>query len=178
MARSKNKGLVHIYMGKGKGKTTASIGLCVRARGAGMRVMLVQFLKGRETAEIASLEKIGVKIIRDNKITKFLPHMNQQERLQCAVNQRALLETAERAALSGGVDLIVLDEVLDAIECGLIGPERVVELVKNKASHVEMVLTGRTAQKELIDLSDYVSQINVIKHPYNAGVTARKGIEY
>lgn len=178
MIKRKNKGLVHIYMGKGKGKTTAAIGLCIRASGAGMHVMLVQFLKGQETAEIIPLERAGVKVLRDNTIKKFLPAMTQEERIECAISQRKLLAGAHRAAISGGLDLIVLDEVLDALECGLVPLANVISLINSRSPHVEIVLTGRSAPQELLDLSHYVSEINVVKHPYEAGIKARKGIEY
>lgn len=178
MAKRKNKGLVHIYMGKGKGKTTAAIGLCMRASGAGMHVMLVQFLKGQETAEIIPLENAGVKILRDNSITKFLPAMSREERIECTISQRKLLQAAHRAAMSGGLDLIVLDEILDAIECGLVALTDVISLINSRSPHVEIVMTGRKAPQELIELSHYVSEINVVKHPYNTGIKARKGIEY
>lgn len=169
---------MHIYMGKGKGKTTAAIGLCIRASGAGMHVMLVQFLKGQETAEIIPLEKAGVKVLRDNSIKKFLPAMSTEERIECTISQRNLLQSAHRAAMSGGLDLIVLDEILDAIECGLVALTDVVSLINNRSPHVEIVMTGRNAPGELLDLSHYVSEINVVKHPYNVGIKARKGIEY
>ncbi len=178
MTKRKNKGLVHIYMGNGKGKTTAAIGLSIRANGAGMRVLFVQFLKGQDTSEIIPLENAGVKILRDNRMKKFLPAMTEQERIECAMSQRQLLKASHRAAISGGLDLIVLDEILDAIECGLVALTDVISLINSRSPHVEIVMTGRRAPEELLNLSHYASEIKVIKHPFDEGIKARKGIEY
>lgn len=169
-------GLVHIYTGDGKGKTTAAVGLAVRAAGAGMRVLLVQFLKGRETAELGPLRRLGVGIVRSDEVTKFIPDMTQEEREICRAAQRRCLGAARDGMKSH--DLLILDEVFGAAAAGMIGAGELETLVRGKPSRLELVLTGRDAPPELIALADYVSDIHCVRHPYDKGVKARRGIEF
>ena len=171
-----SEGLVHIYTGDGKGKTTAAVGLAVRAAGAGLRVMFAQFLKGQPTGEIEPLKKLGVIVIRGEAVTKFILNMNPAEIEEC---RRAQLGTLE--AVRNGInknDVIILDEIFGAISTGMIEMSDIVSLIEKKPRGAELVLTGRDAPARLIGLADYVSDIKAVKHPYDKGITARKGIEY
>lgn len=169
-------GLVHIYTGDGKGKTTASAGLAVRAAGAGKSVLFSQFLKGRPTGELTSLKKIGVFVVRSDAVTKFIPYMNEQELKECRQSQKAVFD--EVKSKIEDFDVVILDEVIGAINTGMISLEETVELIRKRPEGTEIVLTGRDAPQELIELADYVSEIKAVKHPYDKGITAREGIEY
>lgn len=169
-------GLVHIYTGDGKGKTTAAVGLAVRAAGVGKRVLFSQFLKGRPTGELDSLKKIGVEIVRSGAVTKFIPYMNEQELAECKKSQQAVFNEVKSKA--GSFDVVILDEIIGAAGTGMISLEDAAEFVKKKPEGTELVLTGRDAPPELIALADYVSDIKAVKHPYDKGVNAREGIEY
>jgi cob(I)alamin adenosyltransferase len=169
-------GLTHIYTGHGKGKTTAAVGLAVRAAGDGLRVLFVQFLKGRATGELGPLKSLGVDVVRSPGVKKFIPDMTQQEREECGVAQHTCLNAAIDSAAR--YDLIILDEAFGAAETGMIDIDALAEFVKHKPDSLELVLTGRGAPQRLIELADYVSEIKAVKHPYDRGITARKGIEY
>jgi cob(I)alamin adenosyltransferase len=169
-------GLVHIYMGDGKGKTTAAAGLALRAAGSGFRVMFVQFLKGRPTGETGPLEKLGVKVVRSESVKKFIPEMSAAELEECRREQQACLEAARSGA--GDYDLIVLDEALAAAETGMISEDELCAFITSRPRGLELVLTGRSASRRLLLAADYVSQIKCVKHPYDRGVGARRGIEF
>jgi cob(I)alamin adenosyltransferase len=168
-------GLVQIYTGDGKGKTTAAIGLACRAVGVGQKVLIVQFLKGSDTGELESLKILGIKVERGN-VKKFIPYMTQDELTDCKKQQENCFQTAKENM--GGFDLVVLDEIIGAVAMNMIDMEAVVELIKSKPKTTELVLTGRGAPDELVNLADYVSEIKCIKHPFEKGVKARKGIEF
>jgi cob(I)alamin adenosyltransferase len=174
------KGLIHIYTGDGKGKTTAAVGLGVRACGRGMKVLMVQFLKGTPTGELYSLKTLepDFELHRGTGITKFTWEMNEEEKAQTTAEQQGLLEYAADLIEKGGIDLLILDEVLGAVSTGMLSKNAVVEFVKNKPCNLELVLTGRGASPELVELADYVSEIKAVKHPAGKGIKARKGIEF
>lgn len=173
------KGLVHIYTGNGKGKTTAAIGLGIRAYGRGFKVLMVQFLKGAETGELAVINELGprFKLRRGKEVKKFTWSMNEEELKALKKSMEEIYINAVSEAKSGNWDMLILDEILGSISSKLISAEDVAEFIKNKPESLELILTGRNAPQELIDLSDYVSEINPIKHPFNKGIPARKGIE-
>lgn len=173
------KGLVHIYTGNGKGKTTASVGLGIRACGRGLKVLMVQFLKGSETGELITIKKLepGFILHRGTELKKFTWNMNEEEKQQTRREQQALFGYAVKEAGTGNWDLMILDEILGAISSGMMELEAVTEFVKNKPETMELVLTGRNAPPGLIELADYVSEINAVKHPMDKGIPARKGIE-
>lgn len=173
-------GLVHIYTGNGKGKTTAVIGLGIRACGNGLKVLMVQFLKGAETGELAILKKLepNFKLCRNKEVKGFFWNMNQEqkEKLNKLTDQtfNYVLETTSTEEW----DMLILDEVMGAISNGLLSVQDIVNFIKNKPDKLEVVLTGRHAPKELIDIANYVSEINAVKHPLSMGIVARKGIEF
>ena len=169
------KGLIHVYTGEGKGKTTASAGLAVRAVGAGKRVAFVQFMKGVESSEIAPLRTLGVTVLKAGTITKFIPHMTDAERTQCAQEQQAGFASA--VALAPDVDLLVLDEIISAVTTGMVPQASVEAFLHGKPPALEVVLTGRDVPEAFAELADYLSDIKALKHPYDKGVHARRGIE-
>lgn len=173
------KGLVHIYTGNGKGKTTAALGLGVRACGRGLKVLMVQFLKGAPTGEMYSLKALepGFVLYRGKETKKFTWEMNEEEKAQTAAEQSRNFEHAIGMVSGGGLDLLILDEALGAISSGMLDKEAVVKFIKEKPENLELVLTGRGATPELIELADYVSEIRAVKHPAEKGIKARKGIE-
>ena len=172
------KGLIHIYCGDGKGKTTAATGLAVRAAGCGMKVLLVQFLKGQETGELRALAHIpGITVLRGKASEKFTFQMDERELQQTYdLNTKNLLTAVEQAR-AGACDLLVLDEVMGALPCQLIDEDLLRSLVEQKPERLELVMTGRNPPDWLIEAADYVSEIKKVKHPYDRGVSARRGIE-
>lgn len=171
-------GLVHIYTGDGRGKTSISLGMVMRAVGNNMSVLFCQFLKGQPTSELNSLEKLGVKVLRVDGFEKFIAFMSENEKKDCKSAHQLCYNRMKADFLSGEYDLVVLDEVMAAITLSMFSLDDIVSLVKSKPDNVELVLTGRDAPQELLDLADYVSEIKSVKHPYDKGIKARKGIEY
>ena len=170
-------GLVQIYTGNGKGKTTAALGLIVRAIGHGLRVCIVFFMKGDYPyGEFETLKKLpGIKVASFG-FRRFTDRENlKPEEIEQA---EKALTTAREAMLSGDYDLVVLDEVNVAVAWKLIGIDKVIELIKNKPAGVELILTGRYAEAELIEQADLVTEMVKVKHPFDNGIRARKGIEY
>jgi len=173
-------GLVHIYTGDGKGKTTAAIGAGIRAVGHGYKVYMIQFLKGGskfpEYGEIRAIKAFKNFTVEQFGLPYFvLPGKVSDEDLM--IISKAL-KRAQEVTSSGEYDLVILDEINVAYKLGLLSLEDLLALLKNKASRTELILTGRGAPSELLKRADLVSQIIPVKHPYNSGVKARKGIEY
>ena len=169
--------MIHLYHGDGKGKTTAAVGLAVRAAGSGMRVLFVQLLKDGASSEIKTLSSIP-------GITVFLPELyfgwckNMTEEQKTALKEcydAAIRDIANSAFL---YEMIVLDEAVGAYRHGLLDSTGFLSLLKNEKDNREIVMTGRCPAPELTELADYVTQMQNEKHPFDSGVTARKGIEY
>lgn len=175
---SLRKGLVHLYVGDGKGKTTAAMGLAVRAMGTGDRVLIAQFLKGRPTGELEPLEKLGAWVMRVKQCDKFTFQMTPQELADTKRLHLDMLRQVEQAAAKGEVDLVVLDEVVDAVNAGVIPLEILERVVNSREPHVELVLSGRNPPEALCLLADYQTFFQCVKHPYQNGIPAREGIEY
>jgi cob(I)alamin adenosyltransferase len=170
-----SKGYVQVYTGDGKGKTSAALGLALRAAGHGMRTYIGQFMKGQHYGELDALrdqplvtiEQYGdVRCIRREDVTP--EHIAQARRG---------LERAREAMLSGQYDIVVLDEVNVTIWFGLLAVEEALTFLDQRPDHVEIVLTGRRAPQELIERADLVTEMREVKHYYEQGVQARKGIE-
>jgi cob(I)alamin adenosyltransferase len=173
---SLEKGFVHVYTGDGKGKTTAAIGLGVRAAGAGLKVIMIQFMKGRRYSEIDSIEKIPnftvVQYGRDEFVSKEKP-----EQIDIDLAKKGF-EHAKKVTKEGKHDLVILDEINVAVDYNLISLKDLLKLVDEKPEKVELVLTGRYASPELVKSADLVTEMLEIKHPYQKGVLARKGIDH
>lgn len=170
------RGYLQVYTGNGKGKTTAAIGLGVRAAGAGLRVIMVQFMKGRRYSELDALRNIPNFEVhqhgRDEFVSKEHP---EQIDIDLA---REGLSHAERAIMSSKYDLVILDELNVALDFGLVPISEVENILRTRPRHVEVVITGRYAPKEVLEMADLVTEMKAMLHFYNNGVKARKGIEY
>ena len=171
------KGYIHLYVGDGKGKTTAAAGLALRALGAGQGVIFAQFLKGRRSGEAILLEKLGARTLLAQTITKFIPQMTPEEITQQAQQSVAALENI-RAMMSENCDLVVLDEAVDAVVCGMLPLALLQDFLRTRPAHIEVVLTGRRPPDELSFTADYYTDFVCRAHPYEKGVSARQGIEW
>ena len=168
-------GLLHIYCGDGKGKTTASLGLSLRMAGAGMRVAFVQFMKGSDTAELMSLKLIpGITVMRCDRDYGFCGTFTDSDKQEITRCHNDLLEKA----FSGEFDGVILDEFNIAYKYKLIDRERAAQLIAANRERSEIVLTGRDPDERFLAEADYISEIVCRRHPYEKGVQARKGIEY
>ncbi len=173
------KGLVHIYTGKGKGKTTAAIGLALRALGHNKKVYILQFLKGKETGERKIAARMsGITFDRVNKDTKFVFQMNKEEKKQLQEEVKERWEQLKYIIIDSDYEIIILDEIMVAISNNIVKLESVVGLINNKAVDKELILTGRGVPQKLIKLADYVTEMKMLKHPFNHNIPARKGIEF
>lgn len=176
--RSKRNGLIHIYEGDGKGKTTAAVGLSIRFAGNGGKVVFTQFLKRNDSGELCILEQIeNICLLRCEKSFGFTFRMTPQERVEAAAYYNAHLKKVLTRAVEQQVGLLVLDEVLDADNSHMISHEVLLTFLKEKPQEMEVVLTGRNPAEELIELADYVTYMEKRKHPYDKGIGARAGIE-
>ena len=177
------KGLVEIYTGDGKGKTTAALGLALRAAGAGKKVLFYQFLKPLciESGERQVLNQgiAGIEINCLNRpwdMAKSFENKKETEQMQLAI--KAALQKIAEAATNKIYDCIILDEIVLCISKGLAQIEDIKKIIESGNQVIEIVLTGRGATRELIEIADLVTEMKNIKHPFNNGIKARKGIEY
>ena len=173
---SLEKGFIHVYTGNGKGKTTAAIGLGVRAAGAGLKVYMIQFMKGRRYSELDSLSKLPnftvIQFGRDEFVSKEKP-----AQIDIDLASKGLRH-AEEIITQGKHDLVILDEVNVALDYHLITLDQVLHLLEIKPKHIELVLTGRHAHPDIIKHADLVSETLEIKHPYQKGIPCREGIDW
>lgn len=168
------KGYIQIYTGEGKGKTTASLGLAIRAAGAGLNVFIVQFLKKGDYSEIKALSKfdnITVEQYGLGKLVKGKPTDN--DIVSCKKGFEKLRELLKK----GKHDVVIAEEANVALKCNMVSEEQLLELMEMKPDHVELVLTGRGASQSMIDRADLVTEMKETKHYYKKGVRARTGIE-
>lgn len=168
---------MQVFTGDGKGKTSAAVGTVVRAVGHGLRVYVVFFMKGDYPyGEYETLFKLpGVTVSQFGQREFVDPNNVRPEERQQA---EEALSAAREAMLSGKYDLVVLDEVNVAVGWKLIDTGEVIKFIKDKPKHVELILTGRYADAKIIEMADLVTEMKKIKHPYDKGIPARKGIEY
>ena len=168
------QGLLHLYWGDGKGKTTAAMGLALRALGSGKRVVIVQFLKGGRSGEIPLLEQLGAKIYRGKAGQKFVFQMNDAEKAATRELQNANL----RAAQQEPADLLILDEAGSAWELDMVDKELLKAVVLERPAEQECVLTAHGAPDWMLETADYSTEMKCHRHPYQKGIAAREGIEY
>ena len=172
------QGLIHIYCGDGKGKTTAAIGLSIRALGRDYRVIFLQFLKWQETGEISVLKTFpNLTIIRgENLVHKFTWNLTSEEKEQLIQTHNEMFRHA--ISLCGADKcLLVMDELVGTYDMNLIDRNMVLDFLQHKPENLEIVMTGRNPAEELLMTADYVSEIKKIKHPMDQGIIAREGIE-
>lgn len=172
-------GLIHIYCGDGKGKTTAAMGLGMRAAGRSKKVLLTQFLKSNKTGELNSIEKLSefFHVVKGVPAKKFVWNMNEEEKLEVKKEHTNRFREVTKKAIEEEYDLLILDEIIATINRDFVMLTEVIDFLKNKPKGLEVVMTGRNPKEELIELADYVSEIKAIKHPYNKGIKSRVGIE-
>ena len=178
MMANLSQGLTQIYTGNGKGKTTAAFGLAIRAVGHGFRVYIIQFMKGKDdSGELVGLQRLKPECQIEHFGGTGWVHKGelQEEHIQEA---RKALAKASEIVLSGKWDIVILDEIINAIWFDLIPENKVLELISKKPKHVELVLTGRNASPTLIEKADLVTEMVQTKHPYEQGIMARQGIEF
>lgn len=170
-------GLIHIYCGNGKGKTTAATGLAVRAAGFGKKVVFCQFFKNGSSSELESFKKLeNITVFNCGKSYGLYHNMSEEEKENAAKDYGELLEKALSEAPDA--DLLVLDEAISSCNHKMISEERLLDFLENKPKELEVVLTGRNPSERLLSMADYVTEMNKIKHPYDKGTPARKGIEF
>ncbi len=170
-------GLVIVHTGNGKGKTTAALGLALRATGQGLRVLMLQFIKsGRDYGELRSARHVpGLEIVPMGRgFVKTNPHPRAEDRALA----RATYEAAREKLRSGLYDMVILDEINYAVQFGLLDVEEVLDLLRARPPHVHLVLTGRNARPEVIEAADLVTEMREVKHPFRKGIKAQPGIEF
>ena len=169
------RGYVHVYTGDGKGKTTAAIGLAVRAAGAGLRVYIAQFVKSGETSEIRAIKRFADQISVEQFGTgRFIRGRPSPADTQAA--QRGLQRVGE-VLQTDQFDIVILEEANVAVALGLISARSLLDLVTSRPEHIEVVITGRNASPEIVAAADLVTEMKAVKHYYHNGVRARVGIE-
>jgi len=180
LKRSIQKGLVQIYTGDGKGKTTAALGQGMRAAGRQYTVYMIQFLKGMHSGEIDAVQNLHpyFQIFRFGQTEKFFYALSEKEKSECCQDVRRGYRFALEMMKKGECDILILDEIMGALYNQLITVYEACSLIHHKPEQMELILTGRDAPQELIELADYVSEIKMVKHPFSKGIKAREGIEY
>ena len=178
MDHTVTRGLVHILRGDGAGKTTAAVGLCVRFNGAGGTAIFAQFLKTGDSSELEPLRTLGVEVYSPGGPSKFLFQMSAAEKEKYRCLQQSLWETVKTATAVKRPGLLVLDEVLDAVSTGMLSADDLTTFLKERPSETELVLTGHVPLPEIEEMADYISEVRAVRHPYDRGISARKGIEY
>ncbi|MDR2973131.1 MAG: cob(I)yrinic acid a,c-diamide adenosyltransferase [Propionibacteriaceae bacterium] len=172
-------GLIHLYTGEGKGKTTAALGLALRAAGRGRRVLIVQFLKGHDSGELHTLSLLPtVTVHRLSHDYGFVRSMTNADLEAVRQEHDAMIAQAADALAKGEYDLVVLDEIAAAVSHGLIDTGHLLSLLDHKPEAVEIVMTGRDAREALVNRADYITEMRKIRHPFDQGVPAREGIEW
>ena len=171
-------GLIHIYCGDGKGKTTAAIGLAIRAAGAGRKVLFAQFLKDGSSSELKILRNLeNIEVLTCETRYGFYKNMNEETRERARADYSALFERVVKG-VAGEPGLLVLDEIIPACRYGFVSEERFISFLAQKPEGLEVVLTGRDPSAALLETADYVTEMHKVRHPFDRGVAARSGIEY
>lgn len=180
MEKETGKGLVIVYTGDGKGKTTASLGLCVRADGYDKKVCIIQFIKGSwKYGELDGIKKLAPNVELYQKGLGFVgiidDKLDKSEHIKAAGEA---LDFARDKIQSGNYDIVILDEINVAVHLKLIEVDDVLKIIENKPKSLDLVLTGRNAKNEIIDRADLVTEMREIKHPFQKGIKAKKGIDF
>lgn len=175
----RKKGCTHIYCGDGKGKTSAAVGLAVRAAGRGRRVLVSRFLKTDDSGEVIALGGIsGITVVPCDRTFGFVFQMTEEEKEDASRYFRDRFRNVCEMALREAYDVVVFDELMATCNYGMVEVEDILRFLAEKPAEMEVVMTGRDPAKALVDAADYVSEIRMVKHPYTEGVPAREGIEY
>ena len=174
------KGLIHVYYGDGKGKTTAALGLALRAAGCGKNVVIVEFIKNWTCGEHNLIPQISnITLIRGKAAGgKFIYEMSEEEKHETKASQDECLRKALELVESGQCDLLILDEAIEAQALGVLDAELIEGLIYKKPDSLELVITGHDPNARLLEKADYATEMVKRKHPYDEGVNARQGIEF
>lgn len=171
-------GLIHIYEGDGKGKTSAGVGLAVRCAGSGQKVLYTQFLKTDDSSELSVLEGLeNIHLVRCTETFGFVFRMTPETRKEARAFYTDHFRKVAAMAREEGVRMLVMDELIASYNLDMVDQGEVLDFLKNKPQELEVVLTGRDPAPELCELADYISRIVKVKHPFDKGIPARKGIE-
>ena len=171
------QGLIQVYTGDGKGKTTCALGLGFRAVGQGFKVFMVQFLKTEETGEVAAVRRLAPDFTIQSFGIPGFPRLTDPDP-QTRDAARQAFTMARQVILAGEHDLVILDEVNLSLTYGLVSLSEMLEVLRQRPAHVEVVLTGRGAPPELVEFADLVTEMRPLKHYFEAGIKARRGIEW
>ena len=178
-ALAMNKGCVHIYYGNGKGKTTCGVGLCVRAAGAGWKVLVYQFLKDSTSSERKILKQLPqVTLLEGMEKVKFTFNMTPEELDQARIYYTQAFKKIVKMTCEGGYQMVFLDELLHMIRLELIEEKLVTDFLERRPDGVEVIMTGYDPSPRLLEMADYVSKITKEKHPFDSKLPARRGIEF
>lgn len=173
------QGMIHIYCGDGKGKTTAAIGLAARAAGCGMKVLFARFLKNEDSGELQVLDSVPeIEVLHLVRSYGFFNTLTEEEKEEVRQMYGELWERIKKRVSGGEFRVLVIDEFMAAYRYGLIDRDEALEFLAGKPEALEIALTGRDPAPELTALADYVSEIRKVKHPFDQGILARRGIEY
>ena len=178
MSKEKRRGLIIVNTGNGKGKTTAALGTAFRAAGQGFEIMIIQFIKGSwKYGELEAAKKFDNLTITPMGKGFIKLGAAEPKAADCRLAEETW-SACEQAILSGNYDLVVCDEVNYALSYKLLPVQRVIETLQKRPSYVHVILTGRDAPPEIIELADLVTEMKEVKHPYQAGISAQRGIEF
>ncbi|HHU78525.1 MAG: cob(I)yrinic acid a,c-diamide adenosyltransferase [Caldicoprobacterales bacterium] len=173
------KGYIQVYTGDGKGKTTAALGLGLRAVGHGLKVILIQFMKGMHTGELESIKRLDpeFRILRFGETRKFVFLMSDSERQGLALKIQEEIKILHDILQNKSCDILILDEILGCIQAGLVSVEDLLDIIDHKPDEMELVLTGRGLPEEIAERADLITEMKAVRHYMDAGVQARIGIE-
>lgn len=176
---NQKKGYIHIYCGDGKGKTTAALGLALRAAGRNKKVLIARFLKTDDSGEVTALAQVtGVKVLPCVKTFGFYFQMTGQQKKEAKEYYEEQFQKAWLQAVEGSYDMLILDEIMAACSYDLVSEQTLIQYLQKKTEGLEVVMTGRNPSESLLHMADYVSEIQKRKHPFDDGIGAREGIEY
>ncbi|MBA1334880.1 MAG: Cob(I)alamin adenosyltransferase [Firmicutes bacterium] len=175
-----DKGLIQIYTGDGKGKTTAALGQALRAVGNGYTVYMVQFLKGGDSGELISVKKLEpwFQIFRFEKNRGFFWTLNDKEKEELRREIRDAFDFAKKVCSEEHCNILILDEIMGVLHNGLLTEEEVCQFLKEKPPNMEIILTGRNVPDTIREIADLVTEMKMVKHPFEQGIAAREGIEW
>ncbi len=174
-----DQGLIHIYCGDGKGKTSAAAGLAVRAAGCGKKVLFARFLKNEESGELRILDMVPeITVIHLERSYGFFNTLSEDGKEEVRQTYGELWHSIPEIITGSAYDVLIMDEFMAAYRYGLIPQEEAIKFLRKKPKCLEVVLTGRDPDEKLVELADYVSEIRKVKHPFDRGIRARRGIEY
>ena len=179
--QTNRKGLIHIYTGDGKGKTTAAIGLAVRAKGAGLRVLVAQLFKDYSngySCEVKVLKAAGIDYMTHSVAHPFFKKYSVQEFGQEAEKCTTFIRDVFSKMKKESYDLVVIDEIGPALSCKFLKEEELIDMINSKPKYVELVMTGRGFSDRIEELADYFTEMKMKKHPYVKGAKPRKGVDY